>query len=324
MSNVGKSSTCQEVNKFLKVTKVTAPSVVDVEIAPRPFSKKATTGIKNVDTRDKSDDPLCATEYVNDIHKYHREKESLTMVDPEYIREHPKINELFRATVVDWLVAVHSGDYGWGDLSTDTLYLTVNLIDRFLALASFPVTTKNFQLVSVACFFIASKYEDIYPPFAGELCDLSNRVFCPQDIFDMEERIMTTLDYHVSLPTANTFLLGYLKVAGASTNELVVNVAGFLLDGSLLSYALLKFLPSQLAAAVVLLACECTEDTWNSTLVEFTGYSFETIVPVAQAVLEAKMETPENLLAIDNKYKTIIDNFDPVAAHSGKFKTSGI
>ena len=44
----------------------------------------------------------------------------------------------------------------------ETLYITINLIDRFLSLTK--VEKQDVQLVGVAALMIATKYEEIYPP----------------------------------------------------------------------------------------------------------------------------------------------------------------
>lgn len=56
-----------------------------------------------------------------------------------------------RAILIDWLVEVHLKF----KLMPETLYLTVNLIDRYLAKKQ--VTRKNLQLVGVTAMLIASK-----------------------------------------------------------------------------------------------------------------------------------------------------------------------
>lgn len=44
-----------------------------------------------------------------------------------YMESQPEINEKMRATLVDWLVLVHT-KY---EFSLETLYLTINIIDRY-------------------------------------------------------------------------------------------------------------------------------------------------------------------------------------------------
>jgi Cyclin, N-terminal domain len=62
--------------------------------------------VDNIDERDM-DDPLCATEYVQDMYMLFREREPSTSVRPVYMENQPHINERMRSILVDWLVEVH-------------------------------------------------------------------------------------------------------------------------------------------------------------------------------------------------------------------------
>lgn len=75
-----------------------------------------------------------------------------------YMHTQPEINEKMRSILIDWLVEVHVKF----DLSPETLYLTINLIDRFLSLKTVP--RRELQLLGVSALLIASKYEEIWPP----------------------------------------------------------------------------------------------------------------------------------------------------------------
>jgi cyclin B len=63
-----------------------------------------------------------------------------------------------RGILVDWLIEVHLKF----KLLPETLYLTINAIDRYLAKVD--VHRAKLQLVGVTCMLIACKYEEIYPP----------------------------------------------------------------------------------------------------------------------------------------------------------------
>lgn len=63
-----------------------------------------------------------------------------------------------RAILVDWLVDVHSSF----ELREQTLYLALAYLNEYAAVAE--VTKQDYQLVGIACLWIASKYEEIYPP----------------------------------------------------------------------------------------------------------------------------------------------------------------
>jgi Cyclin, N-terminal domain len=75
-------------------------------IATNPNSYQYSGQVDNIDERD-TDDPLCATEYVQDMYALFRERETVTSVRPVYMENQPHINERMRSILVDWLVEVH-------------------------------------------------------------------------------------------------------------------------------------------------------------------------------------------------------------------------
>ena len=271
----------------------------------------------------KSSNPLLVAEYVDDIHSYHRKKELQAIVDPRYMElKYPNtINDNFRSLLIDWIVTIHpDGGQCWDHLSSDTLHLTVNILDRFLATTNSHVHRGNLQLIGVACFLIASKYEDIYPPYVKDLICLSDGCFTRQDLYDMEECILKTLCYRLSFPTAITFLAGYLKVAGvSSSDQQTINVANYFLESSLLSYNMLNYLPSQLAAASVLLSCGSSKTIWNARIGYYSGYLYQDIVTVARALWDATVNMPKDRMAVHNKFKSVIKNFESVTTQPPKF-----
>ena len=70
-----------------------------------------------------------------------------------------EINVKMRRILVDWLIDVHMKF----KLLPETLCLTINLVDRYTEVTQ--IKRKNYQLIGVTCMLIASKYEEIYPPF---------------------------------------------------------------------------------------------------------------------------------------------------------------
>ena len=73
-------------------------------------------------------DPQTCAEYAVDIFKFLRENEDPSLPRYGYLEEQKDINERMRSILVDWLVEVHLKF----KLVPESLYLTVNLIDRFL------------------------------------------------------------------------------------------------------------------------------------------------------------------------------------------------
>ena len=140
----------------------------------------------DIDERD-SDDPLCATSYVQDMYEHFRSKEMSTSVRPLYMEEQQYINERMRSILVDWLVEVHLKF----KLVPETLYLTVNIIDRYLARTE--VSRPKLQLVGVTALLIASKYEEIYPPELRDLVYICDRAYSKVEVRCICLLILSTL-----------------------------------------------------------------------------------------------------------------------------------
>ena len=87
------------------------------------------------------------------------------------------INKGMRAILVDWLVEV-AEEY---NLVPETLFLTVNYIDRFLS-SNAIVDPSKLQLVGVACMLIASKLEEIYPPEISEFVYITNSTYTGDEV----------------------------------------------------------------------------------------------------------------------------------------------
>lgn len=261
---------------------------------PSSFSYQHSSPPDNIDERD-SDDPLCVTDYVVEMYEYHRSKERTTSVRPLYMENQTHINEKMRSILVDWLVEVHLKF----KLVPETLYLTINLIDRYLERKQ--VSRPKLQLVGVTALLVASKYEEIYPPELRDLVYICDRAYSKQEILDMEENILRALEYKITIPSAHAFLVRYLKAAHA--DKKMVQLSCYILDGTLQSYKLLKYLPSQLAAASVFIARRAIgRNSWSPTLLKYAEYSEEEVAPVARALLDEKSSTSNELRAVNKKY----------------------
>lgn len=250
----------------------------------------------DIDFRDR-DDPLCATEYVQEMYSHFRNKELVTSVRPVFMENQRHINERMRSILVDWLVEVHLKF----KLVPETLYLTVNVIDRFLEKSE--VSRPKLQLVGVTALLIASKYEEIYPPELRDLVYICDHAYRKEEILEMEEKILKTLEYQITIPSAHAFLVRYLKAAHADRR--IVQLSCYILDGTLQSYNLLHYLPSQLAAAAVLIARKTVgRNAWSPTLLKYAEYVEEDIIPVARAILSEKSGASSELRAVNKKYSS--------------------
>lgn len=255
--------------------------------------------MENIDARDQ-DDPLQVTEYAQEMYSVFREREEEeeTQVRPTYLKNQPRINKQMRAILIDWLAkVVFKLNFG-----KDTLFLTVNILDRFLEKTEMKLRRPYLQLVGTVAFFIASKYEEVFAVGLSELVQLCDHAYCRQDILRMEVQILRTLGYRMTVATANTFLSHFLRANNADGVEIGA-IANYVLTESLLSYELLRFRPSELAAASVMIARDAVgSDLWSDTLQHYTHYLASNITVVANAILKERARIPQHLKSVKAEY----------------------
>lgn len=81
-----------------------------------------------------------------------------------------------RAILIDWLIEVHFKF----KLLPETLFLTINLIDRYLERVI--VNRTKLQLVGVTSMLIASKYEEIYAPEVRDFVYITDNAYTKEEI----------------------------------------------------------------------------------------------------------------------------------------------
>ena len=168
--------------------------------------------VPDIDALDH-DNPLAVTEYVNDIFSYWFRVEPDTQVAPNYMLIQTDINDKMRAILIDWLVEVHLKF----KLMPETLFLTHNLIDRFLSKKV--VTRKNLQLVGVTAMLLASKYEEIWAPEVRDFVYISDRAYTRDQILNMEKIMLNVLRFNLTVPTPFNFLARFFKAAGCAEDK---------------------------------------------------------------------------------------------------------
>ena len=65
-----------------------------------------------------------------------------------------------REILIDWMIEV-SDEFM---LKRETLYISINFIDRYLLLAPYEIPKSELQLIGVASMFLACKVEEVYIP----------------------------------------------------------------------------------------------------------------------------------------------------------------
>ncbi|KAL1215618.1 Cyclin-B2-2 [Cardamine amara subsp. amara] len=214
-----------------------------------------------------ANDSLAVIEYVEDLYEFYRKNERYSCVPLDYMAQQFDITDKMRAILIDWLIEVHDKF----ELMNETLFLTVNLIDRFLSKQA--VVRKKLQLVGLVALLLACKYEEVSVPIVEDLVVISDKAYTRNDVLEMEKIMLSTLQFNMSLPTQYPFLRRFLKAA-QSDKKLEI-LASFLIELALVDYEMLRYPPSLLAATAVYTA-QCTIhgfSEWNSTCEFHSHYS---------------------------------------------------
>jgi cyclin B len=195
---------------------------------------------------EKKIDVQNADEYFDDICQELFSHEDNCLVDPKYMSNQSDINHRMRAILIDWLIDVHL-KY---KLVPQTMYIAVNLIDRYLEKNE--TNRAKLQLVGVTAMFIACKYEEIYPPDLKDFVYITDGAYVKQDVLDMEYKMLKSLEFNITFPTQWSIFEIYKKKL--DLDDKTFKLAWFLMELCLIDYKILKFKMSYIAASAILIA----------------------------------------------------------------------
>jgi G2/mitotic-specific cyclin-B, other len=225
------------------------------------------------------------------------------------MQEH--INPMMRSILVDWLVEVHMKFR----LTAETLYLCVNIIDRYSCHAA--IDRKKLQLVGVTALLLACKYEEIYPPEVRDCVYITDKAYTRQQVIDMEQDIVKHLQFKLTVPTGYPFLTRFLTIIDAS--ESIKQTAHYYMERTLQDYVFVHCRQSLVAAAAVCLALNNVDarrvDNISGSkpgvpkiLLEYTGFTKAQVFEVAEKIVDRVGEeivtaSARELIAVKRKYE---------------------
>merc|ERR1711942_188126 len=258
-----KRTTNDDPIKQKQIPMVVEPSNVECRRIP--------DGVHDIDAEDAVANPQLCAEYAQEIYAYLKHLEKNRPVRSDFLSGCP-ITDKMRAVLVDWLVEVQIQF----KLLQETLFLTVNTIDRFLAVEGKSVYKSRLQLVGVASMFLGCKIEEVYAPAISDFVYITDNAYTEADIRQMELQIIRALDFDLCQPISLNFLRRYSKAG--DVDMLQHSLAKYALEVCLLDYHLLSTPGSLLASAALcfsLLVLESSltvETVWNKTLAFYSGY----------------------------------------------------
>ncbi|TDL24632.1 A/B/D/E cyclin [Rickenella mellea] len=228
--------------------------------------------------REDDDDPLMVSEYVVEIFNYLKEVELKTMPNPNYIENQKELAWKMRGILMDWLIQVHTRFR----LLPETLFLCVNIIDRFLSARV--VSLAKLQLVGVTCMFIAAKVEETVSPTVSNFIYCADSSYTEAEILQAEKYVLKTIDWNLSFPSPLNFLRRISKAD--EFNPQVRTIGKYLLEISCLEWRLLPAPPSLMAAASMWLAkLILDQPEWTPNLRHYSSYPEHALIPTANIMI---------------------------------------
>lgn len=251
----------------------------------------------------EASNPQEVVEFQAAIFHYIQARDAEVLVNPYYMNDQLDINAKMRSILVDWLIDVHIKF----KLLPQTIFMTVNLIDRFLSVHQ--TTRQQLQLVGITALMIVCKFEEIYPPLLRDYVAVCDNAYTREQILEMEGVIILALDFDVSRTSCFAFLEQLQLRAHLEPRAFVF--AKYILENALFDLNSLRYSNLVLVSGAIFLVNKIFKrGNWKA--------AFESTVGVAEGVAKGcakelfgtmqKMETV-NLTALKRKYASP-ENFE--------------
>lgn len=161
--------------------------------------------------------------------------------NPYYMDNQVEIQWSMRSVLMDWLVQVH---HRFG-LLPETLFLSVNYVDRFLSCKI--VSLGKLQLVGATAIFVAAKYEEINCPSVQEIEYMVDGGYTTEEILKAERFMLSMLQFDLGWPGPMSFLR---RISKADDYDLETRtLAKYFLEVTIMDERFVGCAPSFTAAA---------------------------------------------------------------------------
>ncbi|KAG5367998.1 G2/mitotic-specific cyclin-4 [Yarrowia sp. C11] len=253
-------------------------------------------GVDLDENDDDTYDISMVAEYAEEIFTYMKELEVRFQPNPGYMDSQTEIHWAMRSILVDWLVQVHHRF----SLLPETLFLTINYIDRFLSIKT--VSLSKLQLVGAVALFVAAKYEEINCPSVQEIAYMVDNGYHVDEILKAERYMIDLLDFNLGWPGPMSFLR---RTSKADDYDLETRtLAKYLLEVTIMEKTFVGAPPSWLAAAAHFLSRRMlNRGHWTDGHTYYSGYTEKQLLPAVMRIIQCCRDPLTHHKAIFEKYK---------------------
>ena len=203
-------------------------------------------------------------DYGDDIFRYLIKSEKVNICDYANkdifdLQDKKYFNEKNRSIIFNWLV---KNNFKW-KLKDDTIFMAMNLMDRYIS--KYPTKNSEFQLIGISSYLIASKYEDIYPPYLDDLSQICNYIYSNDDIIKKEYEILSGLNFDILYNSSYKYLT-FLHSVTDKENMKLLYLAQFILELTLENLEILEHSQCLRAISALFLAKKILQikKSWNN------------------------------------------------------------
>ena len=187
-----------------------------------------------------------------------------------------------REILVDWIIRICNKF----DLSELTVYLSINIFDRYLASLRGKIQgdrQHTFQLIACATMWIASKYHEVYAPEPDDFAVLTSGAVSKDELIEMELSVLVAIGMELTIETPLSFIPRFNDIGCAyidmkkgkdgkpkdaeskdTQKKILHSMMMFCLEISSLDYKLSLEKPSKVAVAIMYYCCIGTNIfSWN-------------------------------------------------------------
>ncbi|EME47235.1 hypothetical protein DOTSEDRAFT_166117 [Dothistroma septosporum NZE10] len=247
------------------------------------------------DIEDEQWDTSMVAEYGEEIFDYMREMESRMAPNPYYMDQQTEIQWSMRGVLMDWVVQVHQRF----NLLPETLFLTVNYIDRFLSCKI--VSLGKLQLVGATAIFVAAKYEEVNCPTINEIIYMVDNGYTAEELLKAERFMLSMLQFELGWPGPMSFLR---RISKADDYDLETRtLAKYFLEVTIMDERFVGCKPSFLAAGAHCMArLMLRKGDWTKAHVFYSDYTFRQLHRLLGAIYECCSDPQKHHSAVFDKY----------------------
>ncbi|KAF2168209.1 hypothetical protein M409DRAFT_21653 [Zasmidium cellare ATCC 36951] len=247
------------------------------------------------DIEDEQWDTSMVAEYGDDIFEYMRDMETRMSPNPYYMEQQTEIQWSMRGVLMDWVVQVHQRF----NLLPETLFLTINYIDRFLSCKI--VSLGKLQLVGATAIFVAAKYEEVNCPTIQEIIYMVDNGYTAEELLKAERFMLSMLQFELGWPGPMSFLR---RISKADDYDLETRtLAKYFLEVTIMDERFVGCKPSFLAAGAHCMArLMLRKGDWTTAHVYYSNYTFRQLHRLLGAIFECCLDGQTHHGAVFDKY----------------------